>query len=35
MDENQKKEEQKVLLVVAKTDNNQLKVVHKSSAPGL
>lgn len=32
MDENQKKEEQKVLLVVAKTDNNQLKVVHKSSA---
>jgi hypothetical protein len=32
MDEKQKKEEQKVLLVVAKTDNNQLKVVHKSSA---
>lgn len=32
MDENQKKEEQEVLLVVAKTDDNQLKVVHKSSA---
>lgn len=32
MDENQKKEEEKVLLVVAKTDDNQLKVVHKSSA---
>lgn len=31
MDENQKKEEQEVLLVVAKTDDNQLKVVHKSS----
>lgn len=32
MDENQKKEEQEVLLVVAKTDDNELKVVHKSSA---
>lgn len=32
MDENQKKEEPEVLLVVAKTDDNQLKVVHKSSA---
>lgn len=32
MDEKQKKEEQEVLLVVAKTDDNQLKVVHKSSA---
>lgn len=32
MDENQKKEEQEVLLVVAKTDDNQLKIVHKSSA---
>lgn len=32
MDENQKKEEQEVLLVVAKTNDNQLKVVHKSSA---
>lgn len=32
MTENQKKEEQEVLLVVTKTDDNQLKVVHKSSA---
>lgn len=32
MDENQKKEEEEVLLVVAKTEDNQLKVVHKSSA---
>jgi len=31
MDENPKKEEQEVLLVVAKTDDNQLKVVHKSA----